>query len=202
MAPKKNTNSATASAATSTPKPRSAKAKVVKDVSAVVSDVPATDPVVTDSTVSTEIAPTQLENIVNGITQLSAIVKDLSISLRAFQKEYVKLVKPKRGATATKRQPSGFAKPAKLSDELCVFLGEPLGAELARTSVTKLLNVYIKEHDLQNPENKKFIRPDAKLQALLAIPEGEALSYFNLQRYMKHLFKTATPVVATPVPAA
>ena len=91
-----------------------------------------------------------------------------------------------------KRPPSGFAKPALISDELCCFLGTPSGTEMARTEVTKLITSYIKEHNLQNAANKREIAPDAKLKNLLNINKGDVLTFFNLQKYMKvHFPKTA-----------
>ena len=69
-----------------------------------------------------------------------------------------------------------------------LFLGIEKGSELPRTDVTRRLNVYIKEKQLQNPENKKNIIPDAPLKTLLRLEATDVLSYFNLQRYMKHLF--------------
>jgi chromatin remodeling complex protein RSC6 len=170
--------------------------KIPKTVVASAVDAPPQEVVVEAVNVDTT---SQFANIVDGIGKLTLIVKDITLALKGFQKEYVKLSKgvKSRANNGAKRQPSGFAKPALLSDELCNFLALPLGSELARTSVTKQLNVYIKENKLQKEDNKKFIQPDAKLQDLLKIPEGEILSYFNLQKYMKHLFKPT--VVVAPV---
>ena len=84
-----------------------------------------------------------------------------------------------------KRHQSGFAKPALISNELCSFLNVPQGTEMARTEVTKFLTSYIKEHDLQDPENRRRILPDKKLQKLLNTTSKDEVSYFNLYRYMK-----------------
>ena len=90
-----------------------------------------------------------------------------------------------------KRSPSGFAKPSKISAELCVFLGKNPGTEMSRTEVTKLITTYIKEKSLQNPVNKRFIIPDRKLGKLLCLKKSDVLNYFNLQKYMKiHFPKT------------
>ena len=92
---------------------------------------------------------------------------------------------------APKRAPSGFAKPALISNELCSFLGKPSGTEMARTEVTKHLTLYIKQHSLQDENNRRKILPDSKLKKLLNVPDGEEVTYFNLQKYMKvHFPKT------------
>ena len=89
---------------------------------------------------------------------------------------------------STHRVPSGFVRPTKISDELAMFLGKPVGTEMARTDVSRLINYYIRDNNLQDPKNGRTINPDAKLRALLQIGQHEELTYFNLQKYMKHHF--------------
>jgi chromatin remodeling complex protein RSC6 len=84
--------------------------------------------------------------------------------------------------------PTGFTKPMLISDELAMFLGEPAGTEMARTDVSRKINSYIKENGLQDTENGRKINPDEKLRKLLVLSEEDELSYFNLQKYMKHHF--------------
>ena len=107
------------------------------------------------------------------------------------------------------RKPSGFAKATYMSPTLCEFLGVPEGTEMARTEVTKKVLAYVKEKDLQNPESKRVIRLDAKLEKLLCPEKDEMVTYFSIQRLMKvHYIKPdlevkaeAAPVpVSSPVP--
>ena len=80
---------------------------------------------------------------------------------------------------------SGFAFGAKktLSTELCTFLEVPENTQLSCIEVTKRLWVYIKAHNLQDPANRRIIFPDAKLGALLNVPQGGTLTIFNLYSY-------------------
>jgi chromatin remodeling complex protein RSC6 len=65
---------------------------------------------------------------------------------------------------------------------------------MSRSEVTKAVNNYVKEHNLKN---KHDIKPDAALKKLLGVPEGEQLTYFNLQRYLnKHYLKPAVTATA------
>jgi len=120
--------------------------------------------------------------------------KEITSLVKILQKEHVKLQKQtnkktkKVGSETSKRNPSGFAKPTKLSDELCTFLGEPPGASMARTIVTKFINEYIKKNNLQDQTDKRHIIPDSKLKSILSIKDGDKLTYFNLQTYIKQHF--------------
>lgn len=89
---------------------------------------------------------------------------------------------------------SGFEKPTLISDELAVFFGKEKGSRMARTEVSKLIHQYVKAHNLQNKENRRIIHPDPKLKKLLDSKDDE-LTYFNLQKYLKHHFKKE-PVAA------
>lgn len=135
-----------------------------------------------------------LERIVNFrtlATNLMADVKKLQKNVNRQVRESNKRNKKRRGTTNTngeKRPPSGFAKPAKISEALCQFLGQPSGTEMARTEVTKYLTKYIKEHQLQDPTNKRIIVCDAQLSGLLNVTPSDEVTYFNLQRYMKPHF--------------
>ena len=89
------------------------------------------------------------------------------------------------------RQPSGFARPIKVTKELCEFMNRAEGTEIARTDVTKALITYIKEHKLENKTNSQIISPDDNLKHLLGLEEDNELTYFNIQKYMnKHFVKT------------
>ena len=103
-------------------------------------------------------------------------------------------VKVEEGADAKPRVLSIFERPTKVTDELCVFLSKPKGTLMSRSEVTKAVNNYVKEHNLKN---KHDIKPDAALKKLLAIGDGEPLTYFNLQRYLnRHYVKAEKPAVS------
>ncbi|MEO6728566.1 MAG: SWIB/MDM2 domain-containing protein [Candidatus Dojkabacteria bacterium] len=67
-------------------------------------------------------------------------------------------------AAPAKKAAGGLAKPMNLSAELQEIVG---AGPMPRTEVTKKLWVYIKANNLQNPENKREIMPDAKLGKVL-----------------------------------
>jgi chromatin remodeling complex protein RSC6 len=92
------------------------------------------------------------------------------------------------GEPLPKKAPSGITKPTVVSDAMCAFMGKPPGTLIARTEVTKFVTSYIKDHNLKDENAKRQINPDSKLRALLSLPAGDQLTYFNLQTYMKSHF--------------
>jgi upstream activation factor subunit UAF30 len=101
----------------------------------------------------------------------------------------------KRRRKNTNRSPSGFVKPTLISDELASFLGKQPGTEMARTEVTREINTYIRNHNLQDKTNGRKINPDQSLSKLLKLSETDELTYFNLQRFMSPHFAKASKSV-------
>ena len=97
--------------------------------------------------------------------QVRTLEKTVKKELKPTKKEY-KLLAPK-----SKKAPSGFAKPTKVTKELCDFMDKPEGTEIARTEVTKVLVNYIKANNLQEQTSvsKNKIVPDDKLKTLLGL---------------------------------
>jgi len=135
----------------------------------------------------------QFEGITNSIGLFKNQFNSLQQQLRVLEKTVKKQMKTlKKDATKNKnkrnRKPSGFAKPSKVTNELCEFMNKKEGTEIARTEVTRALCTYIKEHKLENNKNNKIIIPDDKLNALLGIAEGQELTYFTIQKFMNKHF--------------
>ena len=131
-----------------------------------------------------------LATAMNGLkTEFRLLEKKAVRELKTAQK-----VNAKRKRKSGNRSPSGFVKPTLISDELAKFLQKPSGTEMARTEVTREINTYIRAHNLQDKTNGRKINPDQQLAALLKIPNGDELTYFNLQRYMSpHFAKAGQP---------
>ncbi|GAQ82258.1 hypothetical protein KFL_001050210 [Klebsormidium nitens] len=119
------------------------------------------------------------------------------LSLQATSQGQGESVQPAK----PKKEPSGFAKPSRISNELSSFLGVPSNTRLARTQVTKLLTEYIKKNDLQCPDNRRNIRLDDKLKDLLKVPEGTVVTFFNLQKHCKNHYISEDEEVASELQA-
>ena len=122
--------------------------------------------------------------------------KGLSARLKVLQKEVAKAGKGVKRARKSPvvdpdapKRPSALQKPVAISNELCKFLGFPPDTEHSRQEVTAAMYAYIKQHNLQNPENRRFIVLEgsdaaAALKALLRDPD-QPVTFFNIQRYLK-----------------
>ena len=134
------------------------------------------------------------------LNQLSTMIATLKSDFKTMEKQWSKELKAAEKVSSKKkrksgnRAPSGFVKPTRISDELAKFLEKPAGTEMARTDVTKQLNLYIRSNSLQDKENGRKINPDSKLQALLKLKKGDELTYFNLQKFMSPHFPKAAVV--------
>jgi upstream activation factor subunit UAF30 len=184
------------------PKAAAAPAVVVEPVvaaPAAVESVVADAAEVVENATSVKLAEfgAKIQQAANVLSTLKSDFKTLEKSIARDLKAAQKSSGRKRKATNTNRQPSGFAKPTRISDELAKFLGKPVGTELARTGVSKEINTYIRTHNLQDKTNGRLIHPDTKLASLLNIKNGEELTYFNLQRYMSPHFAKAGDAVAS-----
>ncbi len=195
-APKKAAATKTAATKTATKKTATKKATTTPVVAEPVVAAPvATETVVEKSQL--ELFEERFTAITEQVNALRSMSTSLAGDLKSLRKDVVRAVKksgrrkrtPLTAEEKANRAPSGFAKPTIISDELCSFLGKPIGTEVARTEVTKFLSLYIKEHKLQDTVNKKVIHPDAKLKALLNCSESDELTFFTIQKYMKGHFK-------------
>lgn len=139
---------------------------------------------------------TQFDGVLSTLSTFRTQITALQQQIRGLEKT-VKNERKKLRKEAAKskhhgnRKPSGFAKPSKISDELCKFMNKDEGTEIARTEVTQFIIKYISENKLQNPENRKIIVPDESLGKLLGIKDNDEVNYFNIQKFMnKHFHKS------------
>ena len=96
---------------------------------------------------------------------------------------------PQAGPSA----PQGFFErvavaPRKMSPKLAAFMDVEPDTPCKLNVVLSYITKYIREHNLQNPNNRREIIPDECLQNLLCVPEGENLYYFTLTKYIMKTF--------------
>lgn len=191
------------------PAPVAVEAPVKKTAAKKAAKAEAAAPVVVSST-PVEAAPvataptTTLDDDIKALLALASTARETLASFQSGLKRLEKRVhrdmkdarkrrrrvKVDENGVEVKRAPSIFERPTQVTAELLTFLGRPAGTLMSRSEVTKAVNDYVKAHNLKN---KHDIKPDAPLRKLLAIGEGEPLTYFNLQRYLNRHYVKATP---------
>tara|TARA_Y100000748_G_C15457178_1_gene473384 strand:+ start:669 stop:1367 length:699 start_codon:yes stop_codon:yes gene_type:complete len=169
-----------------------------------------------------ELEQDKYKDLMVKIDEMAKQLKGLANYVKDLRKENLQLVKElakqekkkaKKAEDRAKKGPSGFARPTDITPELAKFLGIPADEKIARTDVTKKITGYVKEHNLQQADNKRVIllkgkygKALAKVLSPVVDPvTGDAvdLTFFNLQRYLKHHFpKTSTQKAAAPTKKA
>jgi hypothetical protein len=176
---------------------KSAPAVVVAEAEVIVEE-PVADKVV-DETEVVDNVPTKMADFSLKLQAVIALLSATKVSFKALEKVVVREFKVSQKASSKKskrsgnRQPSGFIRPTLISDELALFLGKEVGSEMARTTVSREINQYVRANNLQDAKNGRQINYNDELKKLLNINGDEILTYFNLQRYMKHHFIKAVP---------
>jgi chromatin remodeling complex protein RSC6 len=162
--------------------------------------------------------PTQFNNLNQIINIFKTQLNDIQNQVKAIEKNVKKEMKNSQQQSQAKEVkkstsiPIGFAKPVKVSAELCIFMNRPVGSEISRVDATQYLLKYIREHKLQEMNERKKINPDETLSKLLgrgfrppttteeggeagferAEPLGferaHPLTYYNLQTYLNDHF--------------
>jgi chromatin remodeling complex protein RSC6 len=182
--------------------PKAKKVKAVKETAPVVVDTPKKVEPVVESTGDVTLTD-KSEEFFGKLQQIGSMISSLKSEYRALQKQWsrdMKIVQKQSSKNKRKsgnRKPSGFVKPTRISDELASFLGKDKGTEMARTSVTKEINAYIRANGLQDTTNGRKINPDTKLSSLLKLKKDDQLTYFNLQKFMCHHFAKSVKPEAT-----
>lgn len=136
----------------------------------------------------------EIQNIRGGTTTKGGIkfLRSVNKNVKTLRTKTVRVMKQKpvkvKRFNDSNNTNSGFLKPVSISKEMCNFAGWGADELHSRVDVTKLVCNYIKENNLQNPDDRRQITPDAKLKKLLNYKTCEPLKYYTLQTYLKQHF--------------
>jgi chromatin remodeling complex protein RSC6 len=118
-------------------------------------------------------------------------LRTISKKLRILNTHSNRVSKTKRKTNPNKSSTSGFLKPVNISSEMQEFTGWKKEDLHSRVDVTRFICKYIRENNLQNPSDRRQIRPDQTLSKLLRYDtktEISPLTYYKIQTYIKHHF--------------
>jgi upstream activation factor subunit UAF30 len=129
--------------------------------------------------------------VTKGVKFLRSVGKQLKTL-----KNHALRVSKQRATTRRNNTNSGFLKPVQISKDLAKFTGWDHSQLRSRVDVTKYICDYIRQNNLQDPQDKRRIRVDndQNLKKLLRFDgkDGKPLTYYSLQTYLKSHF-TAAP---------
>jgi len=123
--------------------------------------------------------------------------------VKQLEKDSLNLFNKKQKVRKATTANCGFMKPVTITQAMADFAGWNVNEQKSRVDVTRCLCAYIKEHDLNNKDDRRKIVPDAKLSALLnytpEVAVATPLTYYNLQKLIQPLFvKPVAQVAAVP----
>ena len=193
--------------------PASKKAVKASAVPAASEVVAAAVPVVAEAVVSEEerslqdeikVLQDQLTAIREATTSALASLKRVAKRATLDVKDARKNRRKTKEENGEPRKPSNFEIPVAISDELSAFFGGGKSVLMSRAEVNKRMFAFSKENFLSEGQTihlestpellAKGFKPAAaaSLRKLLALPQGEKLTIFNIQKYMgRHYSKPA-----------
>ena len=135
----------------------------------------------------------EISSIREGNTKNKGIkfLRSINKRVKTIKNHAGRVMKQKTRTNRSGNQNSGFLKPVTISKEMAKFTGWNPSELKSRVEVTKYICDYIRENQLQNPEDRREIRPDSKLRKLLKYDAKKAsapLRYYSLQTYLKPHF--------------
>jgi upstream activation factor subunit UAF30 len=126
-----------------------------------------------------------------GKTKGVKFLRSLNKRVKTLRGHTTRVMKQKHKTKRKNNTNSGFLKPVQISGEMAKFTGWNPDEPRSRVDVTKYICDYIKEHDLQNPSDRRQILADKKLTKLLGCDKAEEpLTYYRIQTYMKKHFNS------------
>jgi chromatin remodeling complex protein RSC6 len=126
---------------------------------------------------------------------MSKFLKNLEKGLKRVKIQVQKLGKNKNSSATNTNVQSGFQKPVKISQAVASFTGWDAEQPRARVEVTNYVCEYIKEHNLQNPEDRRKIVADEKLSSLLDYNQERdgSLTYATIQKLLAKHYSPVQP---------
>jgi chromatin remodeling complex protein RSC6 len=116
--------------------------------------------------------------------------------LTMIKNDTFRVLKLNRQERKGNKNSGGFMKPVKISDELASFIEctPEERDDINRTEITKRICKYIRENNLQRPDDRREIIPDETLKKLFALndvpDEKDKLTYYSIQKKVQsHIFK-------------
>lgn len=125
-------------------------------------------------------------------------LRSLGKRVKTLRNDTARVMKHRQRTNRPRNTNSGFMKPVAISTDMAKFAGWDPSELKSRVDVTKYICNYIKENNLQNPEDRRQILADKNLCKLLRYDskKGDPLTYYKLQKHIQHHFPQQQEVKA------
>lgn len=120
---------------------------------------------------------------------LNRFLKSVEKGLRRIRVHVQKIGKNRAASSTSSNVQSGFQKPVQISEAVASFTGWNAAEPRARVEVTNFVCDYIKQNNLQSPDDRRVILADEKLSHLLDYDRARDgnLTYATIQKLLaKH----------------
>merc|ERR1712219_57777 len=106
----------------------------------------------------------------------------MGVYVEPYPLEHLYILHIIMGADDKPKKVNGLTKPMTLSKELAAIVGAKKDEKLARSEIIKRLWAYLKEKNLQDPENKQWFTPDKLMAPVFGT---EKIKAFGMAKYLK-----------------
>lgn len=134
-----------------------------------------------------------LDVLVKDLADVYLVVKEVLKKARDVKRDVEREMRElkKKSGRRTRRpdaKPGGVCKPVRISNQLADFIGIDHGQLIPRTQVSKKINEYIRDNNLQDLSDRRILLPNAALEKLFSSDyvQGNKLDFFSLQKFIKH----------------
>jgi chromatin remodeling complex protein RSC6 len=129
------------------------------------------------------------EGKLSKVNDLNRFLKSVEKGLRRIRVHVQKIGKNRAASSTSSNVQSGFQKPVQISEAVASFTGWNVAEPRARVEVTNFVCDYIKQNNLQSPDDRRVILADEKLSHLLDYDRARDgnLTYATIQKLLaKH----------------
>lgn len=142
---------------------------------------------------SNESFDTLYTSLVNELSTAYSTIKKVKAQFRTLEKMHKTDMKTnyrtKKSNPNAQNNQSGFNKPAPVPQSVVNFFNLNPSEQLPRTRITKLIYGYVKDNNLQDEKDRRYINPNPELRKLFELGDDEQISFYNIQTHIKKLYR-------------
>jgi|TARA_B100000315_G_scaffold20609_1_gene18197 chromatin remodeling complex protein RSC6 len=138
-----------------------------------------------------------LNNMANSITDLCTNLSQFNTSNRQLQQQVKSIYKDYRrersklSKNKRKKNNTKIHLPMNVSSPLKKFLKLDADELISKKDVMGRISTYVKEKNLQLPENKRQFKPNTALRRLFGLKKTKPMTFVEINKYISHHFPSS-----------